>query len=484
MYARIKDRVKSLFYIHLTPRITLFFIAIPIKLVAMAISYLGIAHHSLFLLIIGMILWLIWFTTVILVALPKTDQFLQNQLRWLKRATVVIFFTLLLLGLAEIAALSAVGSGALDNYKLDRIMPGLETIIDDVFIYNDSTALCYQAVENTIDGHNPYAESNIVKAMIEFNLTVDHLTPLRQGRFAEAFPYPEKNELEEVWQEAINSNDNVPEEFESKLNYPAGSIILSAPFFLVGLDDMRIIGFLCILPVLLYVVFQAPRHLRIILAVAILASIELWSSFITAGIGLFVFPFMLLAWILWRKHLLLSALFMGLAIAMKQLAWFFLIFYIILIMRTMGLRKLLWAMVIIAGVFLAINLPFMLDDPKLWITSIFAPVTDNLFPFGVGIVSFVAAGIIELQSPLIFAVMEIAIAVCAIIWYLYYCPRYPYTGLILALIPLFFAWRSLPAYFLYADIIILATIIINEYGAKSSQDLGTALVPSSTRNSE
>jgi hypothetical protein len=434
----------------------------------MAISYLGIAHHSLFLLIIGVIIWLTWFTVIILVALPKTDQFLQNQLRWLKRATVVIFFTLLLLGLVEIAFLSAVGSGALSNDWLDRIMPGLETKIDDVFIYNDSAALCHQAVENTIDGHNPYAESNIVEAIIKFNIPVDNVTPLRQGRFAEAFPYPEKDELEEVWQEAINSNDNVPEEFESKLNYPAGSIVLSAPFFLIGLDDIRIIGFLYILPVLFYVVFQAPRHLRIILAVAILVSLDLWSSLINGGAGFLVFPFVLLTWILWRKHLLLSALFMGLAISMKQLAWFFLIFYIILILRTMGLRKLLWVMVIIAGVFLAINLPFMLDDPKLWITSIFAPVTDNLFPLGVGIVSFVTAGIIEIQSPLIFTVMEITILVCAVIWYLYYCPRYPYTGLILALIPLFFAWRSLTAYFLYVDIIILAAIIINEYSSKVS----------------
>ena len=429
----------------------------------MAISYLGIAHHSLFLLIIGVIIWLTWFTVIILIALPKTDQFLQNQLRWLKRATVVIFFALLLMGLIEITFLSAFSSGVLDNDKLDRIMPELETKINNVFIYNDSAALCHQAVENTIDGQNPYAESNIVEAIIKFNVPVDSITPLRQGRFAEAFPYPEKDELEEVYQEAINSNNNVPEEFESKLNYPTGSIFLSVPFFLVGLDDMRIIAILYILPVLFYVVFQAPRHLRIILAVAILVSIELWSSLANGGAGFLVFPFMLLAWILWKKHLLLSALFMGLAISMKQLAWFFLIFYIILILRTMGLRKLLGVMVIIAGVFLAINLPFMLDDPNVWITSIFAPVTDNLFPLGVGIVSFVTAGFIDIQSPLIFTIMEVTILVCATIWYLYYCPRYPYTGLILALIPLFFAWRSLPAYFLYVDIIILAVIIINEY---------------------
>jgi uncharacterized membrane protein len=133
------------------------------------------------------------------------------------------------------------------------------------------------------------------------------------------------------------------------------------------------------------------------------------------------------------------------------------------------LKKLLGVMVIVAGVFLAINLPFMLDDPELWISSIFAPVIDNLFPFGIGIVSFVTAGFIEIQSPVVFAVMEITILVCAVIWYFYYCPRYPYTGLILAVIPLFFAWRSLPAYFLYVDIIILSAIIINEYGSKISR---------------
>jgi hypothetical protein len=435
----------------------------------MAISYLGIAHHSLLLLIIGIIIWLTWFTTIILIALPKTDYFLKNQLRRLKLAAVVIFCILLIIGLGEIAILSAVGSGALDHDKLDRVMPGLGIMLDDVFTYNDSTALCHQAVENIIDGHNPYAESNIVEALIKFNIPVDDITPLRQGRFAEAFPYPEKDELEEVWKDAINYNDIVPDEFESKLNYPTGSIVLSAPFFLAGLDDMSIIGILWILPILIYVVFKAPRHLRIILAVAILVSIELWNSLIDGGAGVFILPFMLLAWILWKKHLLLSALFMGLAISMKQVAWFFLIFYIILILRTMGLKKLLGVMAIVSGVFLAINLPFILDDPELWISSIFAPVIDNLFPFGIGIVSFVTAGFIEIQSPVVFAVMEITILVCAVIWYFYYCPRYPYTGLILAVIPLFFAWRSLPAYFLYVDIIILSAIIINEYGSKISR---------------
>jgi hypothetical protein len=36
---------------------------------------------------------------------------------------------------------------------------------------------------------------------------------------------------------------------------------------------------------------------------------------------------------------------------------------------------------------------------------------------------------------------------------------------------LFFAWRSLWPYFFYFDIIILAAVLTDEYGSKSSQQL-------------
>jgi len=433
----------------------------------MAISYLGISHQSIFVLIIALIFWLVWFTLIILITLPKTDQLLHNHSLLFKRTAVICFFTLIIFTLIEITFLSTYGLGVVNGEKLNEIMPGLQTNIDNVFTYNDSAALCHQAVQNTIDGHNPYAKSNIAEAIVEFNVPVANITPLRQGKLAEAFPYPEEEKLEKIWQEAINSNGSIPEELESKLNYPAGSIIMSIPFFLMGLDDVRIIGFLFFLPVLIYATFKTPKHLRFILIAAIFVSLELWSSWINGGAGVFVFPFMLLAWMLWKKQTYLSALFMGLAISMKQIAWFFLIFYIILILKTMGIRKLFTVIFILASAFLAINIPFIIEEPKLWITSIFAPVLDNLFPLGVGVVSFVTAGFIDIQSPLIFTIMEIIVLLSAAIWYFYNCRCYPYTGLVLAGIPLFFAWRSLPAYFLYIDIIILLVIIINEYSSKA-----------------
>jgi hypothetical protein len=92
-----------------------------------------------------------------------------------------------------------------------------------------------------------------------------------------------------------------------------------------------------------------------------------------------------------------------------------------------------------------------------------APITDNMFPLGIGIVSLISSGILDIRSPLIFSILEIGVAVMVIFWYFRNCRRYPHAGPVLAVLPLFFAWRSLWPYFFYADIIILAGIIIDEY---------------------
>jgi len=215
------------------------------------------------------------------------------------------------------------------------------------------------------------------------------------------------------------------------------------------------------------------------LIAALLISLEVWNLLASGGSGYLAFLFLLLAWVLPRKHLWLSALFMGVAIATKQVIWFFLPFYFIFIFREMGIKKVLSTLAIVAGVFLAANLYFIILDPGLWMSSVLTPMTNNLFPWGIGIVSLVSGGIFEIQSPLVFDVLEVIVAICAVVWYYHNCRRYPYSGPLLAVLPLFFAWRSLWAYFFYIDIIILAGIIINEYGEK---ELANTIAPISLIN--
>jgi uncharacterized membrane protein len=179
--------------------------------------------------------------------------------------------------------------------------------------------------------------------------------------------------------------------------------------------------------------------------------------------GILFFPFVLLGWVLAKRHPWASAIFMGLAVAVKQMAWFVLPFYLILVLRTVGWKRAFSVAGIILGIFLATNAWFIALDPKLWFTSLMAPMTDNLFPLGSGIITLVTGGVVNIQSPLIFTVMEGIVFVLAAIWYFFNCRRYRHTGPVLAMFPLFFAWRSLWSYFFYIDIIILASIITEEY---------------------
>jgi hypothetical protein len=471
--------MRNLFHFSPTPRILLFFIAIVIKLAAAALAAIGFVLESPALMISGVFVWLVWFAAMLLIAIPKADQFLKNQMRWLKPTALVIFIVLVLLGASLFVIVSVVESEPAQIDLADGDAEQVLTSFDRIFAYNDATALCHQATNNLLEGENPYAEANVVSAMIEFDGSIDKLTPLREGSFADVFPYPNTAQLEELWEEAIETPEVIPVELESKLSYPAGSFLLPAPFLLMGINDLRIVLLILIIPALAYIVWRSPRKLRLLLVGALLISLELWNALAAGETGFFYFPFLLLAWVLPRKNLWLSALFMGLAVAIKQVAWFFVPFYLILIFRTEDLKSLVKSAAIIGGVFLVTNAPFIAMNAELWLTSILAPATDNLFPLGVGITSLVTGGFWSIQSPLVFTILEVCLFVLAVIWYFFNCRRYPYTGPILAVLPLFFAWRSLWAYFFYVDIIVLAAILINEYGAESTEQLGSYGIMSS-----
>jgi hypothetical protein len=422
-----------------------------------AIGGVGFVYHNSAPFMLGStILWLAWFGGLFLMAIPVTARLFRSAAKWLKPAALTIVTILLLAGIGEVAFLGSGWWGTQSSRLLDAL--------HGVFGYNDGTALCQQASQNLIKGKNPYAEPNIVSAMLEFNGSFDKTTPLREGCLANVFPYPTSAQLQAVWQDAIKSPERAPPEFESQMSYPAGCFLLPAPFLMLGITDIRIIYLIFTLPALAYVVWLAPPKLRLPLAGALAVSLAVWNSVASGETGTLCFPFMLLGWVLAKRRPWASAIFMGMATAVKQLAWFLLPFYLILVLRRAGLKRALSAAGVVFGIFLATNIWFIASDPKLWLTSLLSPMTNNLFPLGIGLVTLVTSGLIDIQSPLIFTVMEGIVFVLGVIWYYRNCLRYPHTGPILAMLPLFFAWRSLWSYFFYIDIIILATVIIDEYG--------------------
>ncbi len=443
------------------PRYFLFFLAVMVQLIASALSGIGYSVNGAAFWVAGLVFWLIWFYIMFLIVRPQTDNLLHRFYGFLKRGAITIFVVLFVFGVAE-----AVIIGIFAPYFLDDgVNGGVDEVVQQLygsFHYNDGTALCQQAAENLLAGKEPYSNSNIVTAFSTYDSAYDRLTPLKLGRFADDYPYPSKEEITQVWESALKNPSQPPPEIETHLNYPAGSFLLLTPFVAAGIKNIQIIYVILVLAALIYVTWRIRGKRRLIFIGVVLASLELWNTLANGETGIIVFPLLLIAWVTLGENNWVSAIFMGLAVATKQIAWFFVPFYIILLWQTAKPKIVAAAIGIIVVLFAATNAYFIAQDPSLWLQSITSPMIEPMFPLGVGFVSLVTSGLVDIRTSIPFSVAEIVVFIGGILWYLRYGKRYPDAGPILAVLPLFFAWRSIWTYFYYIGIIVLARILIRD----------------------
>jgi len=450
-------------YLQASPRTLLFYFTVVILLLSTVIFSLGFILNNSAILITGSIILLVWFIAIFISVLPQTDTFLSTRLNQLKRGALIIFVFLFVAGLLGAATIVILVPHVIQDKNISSDLHQLLTGVQRDYGYNDGTTLSQQAVENLLKGQNPYAHANIIQALLKYHGTYDRVTPLRTGIFSDVFPYPQDSQLRQLWDKAIQMPSSVLPEIESRVCYPAASFLLPAPFIFIGISDIRIVYAIFFLAGLAYAVKIIPKKKRLLFIGVVLISLELWNTIFAGGeLSSLCFPFLLVAWLALNRNLWLSAICMGLAVATKQTAWFLLPFYLILLFKTQGVKKLLTVLAIIAGIFIITNLPFVIADPKLWFSSIISPMMDPMFPTGGGLITLVTSGLFKIQSSLPFTILEGIVFIAAIIWYFLYCRRYPQTGPILAIIPLFFAWRSMFPYFFYVDIIVLAYIMVND----------------------
>jgi uncharacterized membrane protein len=157
---------------------------------------------------------------------------------------------------------------------------------------------------------------------------------------------------------------------------------------------------------------------------------------------------------------------MGLAIAVKQIAWFFLPFYLVLVARHFGWREATRRGSIMALLFLLLNGPFILQSPSAYVASVSGPMADPMFPLGIGIMALFASNLLPMLPKLAFTVAEFASwagGACAFLGTRYLTPA---TGVVLAALPLFFAWRSLVNYFYLVPLLALAVVLAGNSRAR------------------
>jgi hypothetical protein len=318
---------------------------------------------------------------------------------------------------------------------------------------NDGTTLDHEAAIQLLQGHNPYVTTDIVTAVRDLGQDPTHTTPLRRGAFAQLPPtqYPSKAALRSTLAAEPAGRPDEAIEFESHVSYPALAFLPLVPLVKLGLPSVVPFFLLCFLALAALALLAVPAPLRLWVALLVLADAPLLDATAAGDLDVFYLLLLFAAWLWWRRPVG-STIALGLACAAKQLAWFYLPFYFIRVGRELGWREASKRAAGAGAIFAAINLPFLLNNPRAWLAGVAAPLADPMFPAGNGLIRLSLAGFVPLAPSTVYAVLE-ALAFCVCLaWYWRYGRRMPEAGFVLAVLPLFFAWRSLTTYFYFVGV--------------------------------
>ncbi len=335
---------------------------------------------------------------------------------------------------------------------------------------NDGTSLDTNAAILLIEGHNPYLDSNMIDLARRFPIQPDWTTPLRTGQFKNRIDYPSMSDLQSVLDTDLRAK-SMPE-FEAEVSYPVLSFLTLVPFVLF--KDYNVLPFYMLSYFVLVAIGWklARRELRPWVLLLALANVPMWTSTIGGNLDVFCMLLVVLAWFL-RERRWSSALILGLAMATKQTSWFFVPFYAILLFRHYGFKETLYRLTIVGGVFLVCNLPFILWDPQAWLTGMKTPLNSLMFPMGVGIVDLSVTHLIPYLPQQLYSVLEAVAMLGALAWFWRICRKHPEAAMLLAVVPLFFAWRSLPSYF-YCAAFPLYILMVAKTNSSASKVVSVA----------
>jgi hypothetical protein len=323
--------------------------------------------------------------------------------------------------------------------------------------WSDVISFSYTNAHLVLSGHNPYISDGVFPGVLKsFPNALE--TPLRQGAFGSGYDYPSLSKIDAVRQQYASGQEKGTGGFDPRTlhSYPALSFLIYVPMLLLGIDNILILNMLVYWALFAWLLWLSPvgwRHWAV-LALGAGLTVVLFSAFLETEI--ICLAFLLVAWHLRRSHWLASAILLGLACAFKQYCWFFVPFFVVDMVVAnnwqswTGWRKSLRSGLVTLAAFLAPNLPFIVASPGPWFHSLWLPMSEPLFPIGMGIVSLSVGHVIPYFSPTVYLILEMLALGAALYAFCRWRVRLAEGGLMLALFPLFFAFRSLPNYFAIA----------------------------------
>jgi hypothetical protein len=327
---------------------------------------------------------------------------------------------------------------------------------------NDGTVLDTNAAMTLIHGRNPYASSSL-ENLKHVKIHPEWTTPLRRGHFAGKLEYPSTKEMAT----ALDSGN--AQEFETKVSYPALSFISLIPFAIFNnFNVLPLYIFFHLLLIIAAWKYAIPELRPWVLLLAF-ANVSMWTATVGETLDMFYTSLLTLAWLTSHRRWW-SVLLLGLAIASKQTVWFFVPFYGIMVYWQSSFKEALSRVILALGIGLMINLPFILWGPGDWLAGVMAPLADPMFPLGTGLIALSTGHLIPYLPEKIYQLLEYTAYVLALLYYWFHCRKAPEAAMLLAIVFLFFAWRSLPSYFYCSPFPLLALMLKKTLDSHSEQN--------------
>lgn len=343
--------------------------------------------------------------------------------------------------------------------------------------FNDVISFTHVNAEVALAGDNPYTDDALFTATLR-RFPRGLATPLRRGAFGTGYDYPEATTIRAVELQYLADPARYAASFDPATlhSYPALSFLLYAPLLAIGLPNILLPNVLLFIASIVVLARLAPPGMRIWAALIAVANVPMVGLSLLLDTEIVCFVFLLGAWHL-RKRVWLSGLLLGLACAFKQYSWIFAPFFLLDMYRREGWRATARYGAIALATFLLPNVPYILMNPAAWMHSVLLPATEPLFPMGMGIEAISAGHLLPFAPPLVYTALE-ALAYVGMLWCQWRWADQLGDGvLLLALVPLYLAFRAPANYFAIAPWLALYALSVRYWnpGALRAETASTAV---------
>jgi hypothetical protein len=355
---------------------------------------------------------------------------------WTPHVTVARVAVVVCVAFSAVTAVVAISQTAFALGQTDRQMLCVNDVAPDTIV----------AGQEVLKGIDPYTSFKLLDAERSLGCPFFSATPLRSGVFASFVAVPSPAQIERAAEATIHHHATGG--LLLSFNYPAGTALLGV----LGGRALVLISPFALLLAGLVVVRRAEPSTRRVTALALGAQAGLLGLIGDPFVDVIVVALLMVA--ISRPRGLAMGIALGVACAVKETAWYIAPALLVLALRDGKVRDFRYQ----AGAVLAIaaiNVPFIVVGPSAWITGMFAPLTQPVFPLGVGpgAVGHVGSGVSTAFLFLMIVVVVMGTAICA------FAPRrWAAAGVIVSSLGLWIGPRSLADYVALLGIIAVCTV--------------------------